>query len=96
MTSAELEAVFPSMVKEMLEFFGAALNGDPRPKRRPEDLLTLKLQRNRCFLEITARYEPFGIELPARSSIAQVGNKASTLIHLPGLRGNPERTYPVT
>jgi hypothetical protein len=55
--------------------------------------------RNRCFLELTLRAEGEGephLPLGGISPSAMVAPHIRRLIHLPGLRGNPERTYPVT
>jgi len=55
--------------------------------------------RNRCFLELTLRVEGEGephLPLGGISPSAMVEPHIRRLIHLPGLRGNPERTYPVT
>lgn len=51
----------------------------------------LEIKRNRCFLE--ARLDQ--LPLPLSSTLVMSHNLRG-LIHLPGLRGNPERTYPVT
>lgn len=58
-----------------------------------------KVVRNRCFLELQLaapgvldRTFSFGGLLPG----SQAEQHIRGLIHLPGLRGNPERTYPVT
>lgn len=52
------------------------------------------LERNRCFLSLATEYSPgittsFTLSEIISDSILQV-------IHLPGLRGNPERDYPAT
>lgn len=63
-----------------------------------EPSLKFAVVRDRCFLEIDLRSEGkpqlFHVEVPLfgpslRCSIQE-------MIHLPGLRGNPERAYPVT
>ena len=84
MTEAELRAALP-----FLRNFPLGQGQSPPP---PELLLTLR--RNRCFLEVNAKRGILGIEweFPSKS----VAEQMSRLIHLPGLRGNPERTYPVT
>jgi AAA domain, putative AbiEii toxin, Type IV TA system len=52
------------------------------------------IDRNRCFLAlIDKEAEPFGFAL---KNINTVGDFIRQIIHLPGLRGNPERTYPIT
>ncbi len=56
------------------------------------------VMRNRCFLEVRLRAKD-GQEshLPFRFSPGMVVEPyIRQVIHLPGLRGNPERTYPVT
>jgi predicted ATPase len=98
MTSAELDATFPSVAKEWdewLAFAGAPHDGDSRAGRQPGNSVTLRVRRNRCFLEVLATYEPLGMDLPPEFSTALIGREISRLIHVPGLRGNPERTYPV-
>ncbi|MDM5320365.1 AAA family ATPase [Bacillus pumilus] len=61
------------------------------------DIPEIKISRNRCFisLELIFKFDEDlkkGISFPgARPNIV-----IKNLIHLPGLRGNPERTYPVT
>jgi predicted ATPase len=54
------------------------------------------LTRNRCFLVLGSRADtPLTLPLlmPGRAIIS---NSIRQVIHLPGLRGNPERTYPIT
>jgi len=59
--------------------------------------IKLVVARNRCFLSIE------GLDIEQGSAPAQIFQPGSnydlpirSIIHLPGLRGNPERTYPVT
>lgn len=57
--------------------------------------LLLKVQRNRCFFEgsiSTGEDSPYVSLAPGQV----VAKSIREIIHLPGLRGNPERTYPVT
>jgi hypothetical protein len=97
MTSAELQVAFPSVAKMWLEVLGALPQANSRSEARPEDSLTLRVQRDRCFLEVVAMYERHDIGFDVGTgSTDEVGSEISRLIHLPGLRGNPERTYPVT
>lgn len=55
--------------------------------------------RNRCFLDVALKIQgsmegsPFAV---GASPGAEAESSIRELIHLPGLRGNPERTYPVT
>jgi hypothetical protein len=58
--------------------------------------LEWSIMRDRCFLELQAMRQGQKIpqiKLPLASSLA---NSIRNIIHLPGLRGNPERAYPVT
>jgi hypothetical protein len=94
MKSAELESCFPAITKKWIEALGEWQPGDSTAKRRPEDSVTLRLQRNRCFLEFVVRYEPAG-EFATGFPMARAGDEIRRLIHVPGPRGNAERTYPV-
>jgi len=60
------------------------------------------LTRTRCFLTLSLQFEPgqeddaiFTLPVPMPGERI-VGNYIRQMIHLPGLRGNPERTYPIT
>ena len=58
--------------------------------------ITARAVRNRCFLEVELL---FGTQLLSLTSINPVSHfieLISDVIHLPGLRGNPERTYPMS
>jgi AAA15 family ATPase/GTPase len=64
---------------------------------RSKKKLVASILRNRCFLEAILSLKGPGREMdfpinPARPLIPLIED----VIHLPGLRGNPERTYPVT
>jgi len=55
--------------------------------------------RNRCFLELELKgkgEKEFRLLLGRISPSTTIVPHIRRLIHLPGLRGNPERTYPVT
>ncbi len=53
--------------------------------------------RNRCFLELSIRGNWGGTEISSEvSPVKTFEPYLRGLIHIPGLRGNPERTYPVT
>jgi len=98
MTSAELEATFPSAAKMGVKFLldpikGLALTTREIELKGSPDLV-YEVRRNRFFLEAFLRAGTIEFTLP--SPAATVGTQISKLIHVPGLRGNPERTYPVT
>ncbi len=54
------------------------------------------ITRDRCFLTLSLKIgdNPFFIPMIPNGLI--IGNYIQKIIHLPGLRGNPERTYPIT
>jgi hypothetical protein len=60
--------------------------------------IEINLKRNRCFLTLIAPFQAsqetsvFGIQI----SDERTKRYIREVIHLPGLRGNPERTYPIT
>lgn len=60
--------------------------------------LEVVLERNRCFLILVVPFqgsqESFLFGMPFYSDV--IKRYISEVIHLPGLRGNPERTYPIT
>ena len=89
MTDAELKAVFASQVKEW-SAFAARFGG--------EDKIRFAVSRKRCFLEVLLGIKQG--ESMWRLMGFQPGETLDPLlrrlIHVPGLRGNPERTYPVT
>ncbi|NTV50272.1 MAG: AAA family ATPase [Geobacteraceae bacterium] len=57
-----------------------------------------KVVRNRCFLEFLPLIKQGRAfrSLPAMSPSDEFISDIKQIIHIPGLRGNPERTYPVT
>lgn len=52
------------------------------------------LMQNRCFLSLARRFASSTI--PYQHAEVIVGEDIRQIIHLPGLRGNPARTYPIT
>lgn len=63
--------------------------------------LELQIRRERSFLEVVFVLErsstsPESFSLPSILSPRRMLARIMEVIHLPGLRGNPERTYPVT
>lgn len=84
MTHDEIMAAIPPQLKEIYEGIANQI------QRKPEWMIV----RNRCFLELQLKE----IRLfPSHFSPgALIEPHIRKLIHLPGLRGNSERTYPVT
>ena len=60
--------------------------------------VTYFVKRNRCFLEVAFRVQKDNQDI--LFMLGPIGKNIDRhirrIIHLPGLRGNPERTYPVT
>lgn len=55
----------------------------------------LSVTRDRCFLDVLMKLDSLDLPTPNAPRVwAEMCIRS--LIHLPGLRGNPERTYPVT
>jgi predicted ATPase len=67
-----------------------------RGKKEAKDSVTFRVVRNRCFLEVMVRLQALRGPYFTGYPVAQVGSEIRRLIHVPGLRGNPERTYLVT
>lgn len=85
----EIMSVLPSHAKELYE----AISKEEEIKPR------WVVMRDRCFLVLVLRAQDERESRLLFSSIspcAVVEPHIRRLIHLPGLRGNPERTYPVT
>ena len=52
------------------------------------------VERQRCFLEIVGRFQRVEIfRFPVKAAFLEMNLRS--VIHVPGLRGNPERSYPV-
>ncbi|MGD0413020.1 MAG: AAA family ATPase [Verrucomicrobiota bacterium] len=85
MTSAELE----DKVKKFIPPF-------PLIEDSAEIGLKVSIARDRCFLQVNYVFgiaKDIASRIPLGRGLASIIRK---IIHLPGLRGNPERTYPVT
>lgn len=83
---------------ELLTAFSAVVATGPFENHMSD----VTLIRNRCFLTMSRQtdltqedYAIFTLTVPMPSERI-VGYYIRQMIHLPGLRGNPERTYPIT
>jgi hypothetical protein len=86
MRSSEVEAALPQWMREVGRILSAG-----RPSARWE------VVRERCFLRARLRLDPdAGISNFQIGGILNFGEVVNCAIHLPGLRGSPERTYPIT
>lgn len=80
------ENILRTLPKDDVEFFTKVVS-----KSKKESLLCSVI-RKKCFLEVEIKTErgSFGFGMaPAK----ELGVLATNLIHVPGLRGNPERSY---
>jgi hypothetical protein len=90
MTHEEILSAVPPRDRELLEKVPKEIRGEN------SELIVV---RDRCFLEIT--FKSGDEQIRFRSNIRSVSPGLviepyiRRVIHLPGLRGNPERTYPV-
>jgi predicted ATPase len=83
-------------LKEVFE----ATNGGRHNYFPPAKRIEYAIQRDRCFLNVEAAFyigqndkaPVFTMPIP---NSGDIGNALIRIIHLPGLRGNPERTYPL-
>lgn len=63
---------------------------------KPKEDITWEISRDRCLFKLSMlreKYTFFQTELPQSQALQQLAKK---LIHVPGLRGNPARTYRTT
>ena len=93
MTDDEVTSSLPSNIKE---FYAQLIS-----KSEPQRLYKYVLLRDRCFLSFGLS---FGVDDDSLSrsqpiqifSVDMLRLDIQEVIHVPGLRGNPERTYPIT
>lgn len=77
--------IIDSSDPEMLKFI------ESMPKNKIKETMTWSTNRDRCFLECS-----YGNEFMRFGSHDNARRELLDIIHLPGLRGNPIRTYPVS
>ncbi|QOZ92911.1 DUF3696 domain-containing protein [Bacillus velezensis] len=87
MSTEEMRKQIPSRINKLINELTEGEEEKPQ----------IRLDRNRCFISLALI---FGLEEDLKRGISFPGARPEivikNLIHLPGLRGNPERTYPVT
>lgn len=76
------------ILQELPGFFGDIMKSEPN--------YYPKIGRNRCFLEFSIFDEDTKSAFVSRSFVGLMQSSIREIIHLPGLRGNPERNYPLT
>jgi len=84
MTAAELQVAlgsWPNYLEEFLESLGKA---------------QYTIHRNRAFLDVRANFTDYDVTVNTGVPPENIARQVSRLIHLPGWRGSPLRTYPVT
>lgn len=70
---------------------------DYYPERIMRDCI-FSVERDRCFLKVVGKTKLGNDRLIdlIQFPLSDLGNEIRSIIHLPGLRGNPERNYPTT
>ena len=68
----------------------------PRWSRQSEKSYTVKAERDRCFLEVKRDMDEDGESYIKTGFSSAYVNDILSLIHVPALRGNPERNYKKT
>jgi len=89
MTTEAIEAILPEYLKELEKSLA----------KHGRAALNWSVERNRCFLTVglNASRLPTGIKTSlAFPSVEEFASHIRRIIHVPGLRGNPERTYKTT
>lgn len=89
MTSTEIEGILPEHIKELRE---------KTPTTEKKEIVW-EVARDRCFLNFNMRFAggpQRGFVFGGISPASLVGPHLEKIIHVPGLRGNPARTYRTT
>jgi predicted ATPase len=97
MEQDEILSVLPLGIKKFSSDIEASLKEALESEKEESVRLNISfvIVRNRCFLTTALSIED-GPTIPILTYDAVIANHILQIIHLPGLRGNPERTYPVT
>lgn len=81
---------------EILQAIASTKNGSKGRRVAEGRQYKIVLARNRCFLSLVAQYDS-GLTVPfSRNSEEEISDYILQVIHLPGLRGTPERDYAAT
>lgn len=88
MTTDQVQLSVPKSIREIEEAFSKGGITD----------FSWRVERNRCFFVATfrSRHFPGNTTTFAFPSIEAISGHFRSIIHVPGLRGNPERTYKTT
>jgi hypothetical protein len=87
MSDAEIRRALPKYDNDLFRSMSDAV----KPAK-----LHWRVALNRCFLELALLSDEHEQTIYRASPSQSVAYHVRDIIHLPGLRGNPERTYPVT
>ncbi len=91
MSSEIVDSIIIDMLKEAANSIGSNVTYDQSATTH------YSIKRERFWLEILLQVDlPFLNEVLRESSLDVIKEHIREVIHLPGLRGNPERTYPLT
>ncbi|MFN8632809.1 MAG: AAA family ATPase [Chloroflexota bacterium] len=88
MNSDQVAVAMPNRLQREMSFFRSDIDKSSK----------WKVARNRCFLVPAIEFssESGASSFPAPNFQVTADHLVSSMLHLPGLRGNPARTYPVT
>lgn len=95
----ETYRLYAGMPNEELQRIYSHINNARTGKYVQNSLFDVELSRNRCFLTFALKPPNSPSEIAINYSMwyeRALEEHIRRVIHLPGLRGNPERTYPVT
>ena len=91
-----LPALSSAEIKKSVAKFSTRLNYFVKANRE----VTAAVRRDRCFLDVIYGAEPssaLSLNLGVRVGFSSPFDRIiRSILHVPGLRGNPERSYPVT
>lgn len=87
--------------KPLHDFFTEVISIDTRSSQEPKNKIQWSISRNRCFFEFGLSINRKKIDSPLLNLISSSPSEVfepyiRKIIHVPGLRGNPERTYKTT
>ncbi|MCC7554731.1 MAG: AAA family ATPase [Methanoculleus marisnigri] len=77
--------------------FGKSVKDSPSDKGDPKGEATIKIFRDRCFLNVGVFLASEPENRPIQfTNVPEIREKILSTIHVPALRGNPKRLYPKT
>lgn len=97
MSAEEVDSLIAVPEEELERLYGVLrINGDEE-EDDPKQKVRWVVRRNRALLGVFLETPAVGLTfVPSPIEWGIVGNAIQGIIHVPGLRGNPRRTYPMT